>query len=120
MRVIDTLVVLAATLSLVSCGGGGGGGGGGSPDAIWILNPVLHSRDTKGSGDGNYGDTKHPRLDELTDAIEGEMDPAKRNAMVHEAVKLVASAPFGGPVTVLAGGAEHAISRELAGQIGVS
>jgi DtxR family Mn-dependent transcriptional regulator len=36
-----------------------------------------------------------------------------------EAVELVETAPFGGPVTVLAGGAEHAISRELAGQIGV-
>jgi DtxR family Mn-dependent transcriptional regulator len=35
------------------------------------------------------------------------------------AVKLVGAAPFGGPVTVLAGGAEHAISRELAAQIGV-
>src|SRR5688572_13100257 len=65
------------------------GWGGGSPDAIWILKPVLHSRDTKGSGDGNYGDTKHARLDELTDLIEGEMDPAKRNAMIHEAVKIV-------------------------------
>jgi peptide/nickel transport system substrate-binding protein len=65
------------------------GWGGGSPDAIWILKPVLHSRDTKGSGDGNYGDTKHARLDELTDAIEGEMDAAKRNAMIHEAVKII-------------------------------
>jgi DtxR family transcriptional regulator, Mn-dependent transcriptional regulator len=35
------------------------------------------------------------------------------------AVELVGTAPFGGPVTVLAGGAEHAISRELAAQIGV-
>jgi DtxR family Mn-dependent transcriptional regulator len=37
-----------------------------------------------------------------------------------EAVQLVASAPFGGPVNVLAAGREHAISRELAAQIGVS
>jgi peptide/nickel transport system substrate-binding protein len=51
------------------------GWGGGSADAIFMLKPVLHSRDTKGAGDGNYGDTKHARLDELTDAIEGEMDP---------------------------------------------
>ena len=36
-----------------------------------------------------------------------------------KAVKLVGCAPFGGPVTVMAEGAEHAISRELAGQIGV-
>jgi len=35
-------------------------------------------------------------------------------------VKLVTSAPFGGPVTVLSGGSEHAIARELALQIGVT
>jgi DtxR family Mn-dependent transcriptional regulator len=34
-------------------------------------------------------------------------------------VKLVGAAPFGGPVTVQTGGDEHAISRELAAQIGV-
>jgi DtxR family Mn-dependent transcriptional regulator len=37
-----------------------------------------------------------------------------------EIVELLEAAPFGGPVTVEAGGAEHAISRELAGQIGVA
>src|SRR5262249_19346889 len=37
-----------------------------------------------------------------------------------EAVELIEAAPFGGPVTLASGGAEHAISRELAGQIGVS
>ena len=36
-----------------------------------------------------------------------------------EVVELLASAPFGGPLVVLAGGAEHAISRELATLIGV-
>jgi peptide/nickel transport system substrate-binding protein len=65
------------------------GWGGGSPDAIWILKPVLRSRNPQGAGDGNYGDAKNPRLDELTDAIEGEMDTAKRNAMIHEAVKII-------------------------------
>ena len=34
-------------------------------------------------------------------------------------VEVVRVAPFDGPVTVSADGAEHAISRELAGQIGV-
>ena len=37
-----------------------------------------------------------------------------------ERVELVDAAPFGGPVTLVSGGAEHAISRELAAQIGVS
>jgi DtxR family Mn-dependent transcriptional regulator len=36
-----------------------------------------------------------------------------------QVVEVRASAPFGGPVTVLTSGAEHAISRELACQIGV-
>ena len=35
-------------------------------------------------------------------------------------VELLATAPFGGPLTVLVAGAEHAISRELAGLIGVA
>jgi DtxR family Mn-dependent transcriptional regulator len=37
-----------------------------------------------------------------------------------ERVELVEAAPFGGPVRLLSRGAEHAISRELAAQIGVS
>ena len=65
------------------------GWGGGSPDAIWILKPVLRSRNPQGAGDGNYGDAKNERLDELIDAIEGEMDAKKRNAMIHESVKLI-------------------------------
>jgi DtxR family Mn-dependent transcriptional regulator len=35
-------------------------------------------------------------------------------------VELLGLAPFGGPVTVLVSGSEHAISRELAGLIGVA
>jgi DtxR family Mn-dependent transcriptional regulator len=35
-------------------------------------------------------------------------------------VELIRLAPFGGPLTIVAGGAEHAISRELAAQIGIS
>jgi DtxR family Mn-dependent transcriptional regulator len=34
-------------------------------------------------------------------------------------VQLLTTAPFGGPLTVLVAGSEHAISRELAGLIGV-
>jgi DtxR family Mn-dependent transcriptional regulator len=37
-----------------------------------------------------------------------------------ERVELVAAAPFDGPVTLRAGGEEHAISLELASQIGVA
>ena len=37
-----------------------------------------------------------------------------------EDVEVVVAAPFGGPVTVRAGGAEHALSRQLAASIGVA
>jgi DtxR family Mn-dependent transcriptional regulator len=37
-----------------------------------------------------------------------------------ERVEVAESAPFGGPITVRAGGSEHAIARELAARIGVS
>jgi peptide/nickel transport system substrate-binding protein len=65
------------------------GWGGGSSDAIYLLKPVLHSRTTVGSGDGNYGDFKNAKLDELIDAIAGEMDADKRVAMINEAMKIV-------------------------------
>jgi peptide/nickel transport system substrate-binding protein len=65
------------------------GWGGGSPDAIWILKPVLHSPNPAGAGDSNSGGIKHARLDELIDAVEGEMDRGKRQAMVNEAVRIV-------------------------------
>ena len=35
-------------------------------------------------------------------------------------VKMLAAAPFGGPLTVVAGGAEVAISRDLAALIGIN
>lgn len=35
-------------------------------------------------------------------------------------VKILRSAPFGGPLTILVAGVEHAISRELAAEIGVA
>ena len=65
------------------------GWGGGSSDAIFMLKPVLHSRNAMGAGDGNYGDAKSEKLDQLTDAIEGELDLAKRTAMINEAAKVV-------------------------------
>jgi peptide/nickel transport system substrate-binding protein len=65
------------------------GWGGGSPDAIFLLKPVLHSRNTLGAGDGNYGNFKHPKLDQLIDAIESEMNPAQRTVMINDALRIV-------------------------------
>jgi peptide/nickel transport system substrate-binding protein len=65
------------------------GWGGGSSDAIFILKPVMRSRDGKGGGESNYGDAKIPELDQLTDKIEGEMNMAERQAMINRAVKII-------------------------------
>jgi peptide/nickel transport system substrate-binding protein len=65
------------------------GWGGGSSDAIFILKPVMRSRDGKGGGESNYGDAKIPELDQLTDKIEGEMNAAERQAMINKAVKII-------------------------------
>jgi len=65
------------------------GWGGGSSEAIWILKPVLHSRNASGAGDANYGNFKHARLDGLIDAIEAEMDTSKRHAMANDAVRIL-------------------------------
>jgi peptide/nickel transport system substrate-binding protein len=65
------------------------GWGGGSSEAIWILKPVLHTRTTTGKGDNNFGRISHARLDELTAAIDVEMDTARRHALVAEAMKIL-------------------------------
>jgi peptide/nickel transport system substrate-binding protein len=65
------------------------GWGGGSSEAIWILKPVLHTRNTSGAGDNNFARMSHAKLDQLTASIETEMDTAKRHAMVAEAVHIL-------------------------------
>lgn len=65
------------------------GWGGGSSDAIFILKPVMRSRDGKGGGESNYGDAKNAEIDQLTDKIEGEMNKAERQAMINKAVKIM-------------------------------
>jgi peptide/nickel transport system substrate-binding protein len=65
------------------------GWGGGSSEGIWMLKPVLHTRNTAGAGDNNFGRMSVAKLDELTAAIDVEMDTGKRHAMVAEAAKLI-------------------------------
>lgn len=64
------------------------GWGGGNQDAMNTLKPVIHSRDAKGSGDGNYGNFKLPELDAAIDAGETEMDMAKRQEHINRAVEI--------------------------------
>jgi len=61
------------------------GWGGAATDPGFTLTPVIHGRDGKGRGDFNSGRFEDPALDRLIEAIEVEMDPAKRRAMMLDA-----------------------------------
>ena len=65
------------------------GWGGGTQDALTTLKSVMHSRDDKGSGDGNYGDFRHTELDRQIDIVETEMDMAKRQEAVNKSVQIL-------------------------------
>jgi len=66
------------------------GWGGAAVDPIFTLKPVLHARTASdGAGDSNFGNYRVPELDALTDRIESEMDPAKRQQMIREAIAVV-------------------------------
>jgi peptide/nickel transport system substrate-binding protein len=65
------------------------GWGGGSSDAIFILKPVMHSRNNEGAGQANYGDASNEALDQLIDRLEGEMNSVERRKMINQAVKLM-------------------------------
>jgi peptide/nickel transport system substrate-binding protein len=65
------------------------GWGGGSSEAIWFLKPLMHTRNASGAGDNNFGRVSNAKLDQLTDAIEVEMDTAKRHALVQQAVQVM-------------------------------
>ncbi len=66
------------------------GWGGASSDAIFILKPVMHSRDEKnGGGESNYGRAKNEALDALIDRIEGEMNLAERQKMINQAAQII-------------------------------
>jgi peptide/nickel transport system substrate-binding protein len=61
------------------------GWGGAPSDPGFTLTPVLHGRDGKGKGDFNSGLYNDPKLDQLIDAVETEMNAQKRRAMMLEA-----------------------------------
>lgn len=64
------------------------GWGGQNTDAIFTLQPLLHSRNAKGDGDYNWGDYRDEKLDALIDQAKVEMDRAKRQALIDEAIRL--------------------------------
>src|SRR5258706_15480703 len=64
------------------------GWGGPNTDAIFALQPLLHSRNEKGDGDYNWGDYRDAKMDALIDQAQVEMDKAKRQALVNDALKM--------------------------------
>jgi peptide/nickel transport system substrate-binding protein len=65
------------------------GWGSGSPDALFLLQRIFHSRNASGDGDGNWGDFSDPALDAIIDRAKGEMDEARRRELVREAMQRV-------------------------------
>ena len=65
------------------------GWGGGNQDALTTLKAVMHGRDDRGSGDANYGDFRNAELDKLIDQVETEMDMAKRQQSIDQAVRIL-------------------------------
>ena len=65
------------------------GWGDNNRDSMFTLKPVYHSLNDKGAGDTNYGNFKNAALDELIDKADIEMDTAKRQATINQAVQLI-------------------------------
>ena len=63
------------------------GWGGATTDAIFTLQPVLHSRNDKGDGDYNWGNYKDEKLDALIDEAKGDTDPKRRQQTINKAMQ---------------------------------
>ena len=64
------------------------GWGGATTDAIFTLQPVLHSRNDKGDGDYNWGNYKDPAFDALIDDLKGDVDMKRRQEKINKAMKM--------------------------------
>ena len=63
------------------------GWGGATTDAIFTLQPVLHSRNDKGDGDYNWGNYKDEKLDAMIDDAKGDTDPKHRQETINKAMQ---------------------------------
>jgi peptide/nickel transport system substrate-binding protein len=63
------------------------GWGGATTDAIFTLQPVLHSRNDKGDGDYNWGNYKDAAFDAMIDDAKGDTDAQRRQATINKAMK---------------------------------
>jgi len=65
------------------------GWGGATTDAIFTLQPVLHSRNDKGDGDFNWGNYKDEKFDALIDEAKGDTDPKHRQETINKAMAVL-------------------------------
>jgi peptide/nickel transport system substrate-binding protein len=63
------------------------GWGGATTDAIFTLQPVLHSRNDKGDGDYNWGNYKDAEFDALIDSAKGDTDAKRRQQTIIKAMQ---------------------------------
>ena len=63
------------------------GWGGATTDAIFTLQPVLHSRNDKGDGDYNWGNYKDEKFDAMVDDAKGDTDPKHRQETINKAMQ---------------------------------
>ncbi|APV49922.1 hypothetical protein BWI17_09630 [Betaproteobacteria bacterium GR16-43] len=63
-------------------------GGGVTSDALYTLNALLHSVGQKGEGDFNMGRWTSLEMDRLIARVKVEPDPARRNAVISDALVL--------------------------------
>ena len=66
------------------------GWGGATTDAIFTLQPVLHSRNDKGDGDYNWGNYKDAKFDALIDEAKGDTDAKHRQETIDKAMQYFA------------------------------
>jgi peptide/nickel transport system substrate-binding protein len=58
-------------------------------DPIFILQPLVHSRNDKGDGEWTLGRFKDAKIDSLIDELKMEFDEPRRGAIVREVARLV-------------------------------
>ncbi len=63
------------------------GWGGATTDAIFTLQPVLHSRNDQGDGDYNWGNYKDAAFDAMIDDAKGDTDPQHRQETINKAMQ---------------------------------
>lgn len=65
------------------------------PDALSFLEPMFHSKSISAEDSNNWSFYSNPRFDELVDKAHKELEPARRQKLIHEAQgMLIDDAPW--------------------------